>query len=575
MSPASHKPESNVPLVNEASSPEVFQDFSASGHAQQAVLGSGIQNVYFSAHVQAPEPVVSVTPPFGRRDERLPIRGRDMLLSELAESDITSRVWVIHGLAGSGKTRLALEVAFVAEQRSAQVWWVSANDAVTLVAGMRAVGRHLGIAQVDLMRGDAADVIWQRLTVRRRPWLLVIDGADDPQMLSGAESCLADGRGWLRPITGPAGLVLVTSRDGRATSWGTWCHRRRLEMLPPAEAAAVLADHAGTYPRLGSTDDARMLATRLGGLPLALKIAGSYLASSLVIPRGFTDTSTIMTYRGYLEAMDAGQLVEAVTQLSGQMTQAEAQILISQTWELTMDRLEAEQLPEARRVLYLLAIFAAAPIPYELLLSPEMLAVSTVFPEITGTRLWQVLTTLNDFGLLELSGAEPESAGIGLALLHPLIRDASRHRVNADDRIVFLHLAPFLLEKAVIGQDPDDPLNWPILELLTPHIEEVFESLAAEPDCSDVAVMSGAHASYVAARYRSGQGFLTQAETLYRMPDAIVRHPRPRPSQHSEGPAFPSRGKSPRAGTTLRPRPSTGRCWRQKHASSAPTILPR
>ena len=158
-----------------------------------------------------------------------------------------------------------------------------------------------------------------------------------------------------------------------------------------------------------------MLAVRLGGLPLALKIAGSYLASSAAIPAGFTDAGTITTYQRYREAMDAGQPVAALGQPSEQMTQVEVRTLINRTWELTLDRLDARQLPEARQVLRLLAVFADAPVPYELLLSPTVLADSLVFPGITGARLWQAMTALDDFGLLELSAAAPESAAIGVS----------------------------------------------------------------------------------------------------------------------------------------------------------------
>jgi hypothetical protein len=45
-------------------------------------------------------------------------------------------------------------------------------------------------------------------------------------------------------------------------------------------ATAILRDRAGRDPGLGERADAAELAKRLGGLPLALKIAGSYLAES-------------------------------------------------------------------------------------------------------------------------------------------------------------------------------------------------------------------------------------------------------------------------------------------------------
>jgi hypothetical protein len=66
------------------------------------------------------------------------------------------------GWAGAGKTTLALEAAFTARQAGARVWSVSAADLGALEAGMRAVGRRLGIPDDDLARGDAADLIWAR-----------------------------------------------------------------------------------------------------------------------------------------------------------------------------------------------------------------------------------------------------------------------------------------------------------------------------------------------------------------------------------------------------------------------------
>lgn len=61
----------------------------------------------------------------------------------------------------------------------------------------------------------------------------------------------------------------------------------------------MLADHVGHHLGVGSNEDARMLAIRLGGLPLALKIAGSYLAKSAAIPPAFADANLIHTYGQY------------------------------------------------------------------------------------------------------------------------------------------------------------------------------------------------------------------------------------------------------------------------------------
>ena len=479
--------------------------------AQQAVLGSGTQNVYLAGRERAPEPAVSIAAPVGQRDENLPLRGRDGLLAELA-SPGQARVRVLHGLGGCGKTRLALEAAFEALQRGVEVWWVSAAEPGPPAAGMRALGRRLGITDARLEHGDAADVIWQRLAGRREPWLLVIDNADDPQVLAGAGTCVAEGRGWLRPVAGRAGMVLVTSRDGSPASWGSWSRRYRLEMLPADPAAAMLADHAGHHPGLGSDQDARLLAARLGGLPLALKIAGSFLAEAAAIPAAFADAGVIRTYWQYLDAIQGGDLAAVFPAPGGQLTPEQARGLIGATWELTLDLLDARPLPEARQVLRLLACFADAPVPYQLLLHPGTLAACPPLRDITGSRLWQALKALEDFGLLDLDTGSQAAVAVPVARLHPLVRDTSRPAAGPE-RLAFVELAARLLERAAgeTGQ-PEDPQMWPAWQALAPHSVAVFDNLASEPDGSDDAVEAAAYAAHMAARFHLKQGLHATAE---------------------------------------------------------------
>jgi hypothetical protein len=221
--------------------PAVAQAGFASDHAQQALLGSGVQNIYFDDRGQDVEPAISLAPPFGLRDDNLPMRGRDILLEELSNPDPATRVHLLHGLGGCGKTRLALEVAYRAHQDGTEVWWVPATAESGFLAGMRSLGRRLGVTDAELRHGDAADVIWQHLLARAEPWLLVIDNADEPAILAGAGSSAAEGRGWVRRLpNGSAGRVLITSRDGNAETWGGWCRRHRVWMLTDDQAAMML-----------------------------------------------------------------------------------------------------------------------------------------------------------------------------------------------------------------------------------------------------------------------------------------------------------------------------------------------
>jgi hypothetical protein len=484
--------------------------------AQAAMLGSGVQNVYFGGERRRPEAVVSIAPPFGLRPETLPVRGREELLAELEDPGLGVRV--LCGLGGCGKTRVALEVAARAAGRGWLVWWVPAGEADVLAAGMRALGRRLGLTDAELEHGDTADLVWQRLAALDTGWLLVLDNADDPRMLAEAGSHVEEGRGWLRPPGDRgAGLVVVTSRDGAETSWGRWCSLLRVGPLPATEAAVMLADYAGGDQRVGSAEDRVVLAGRLGGLPLAIKIAGSYLAAAARVPAVFTEQGSVRTCREYLAALEGGDLA-AVFPAGGPVTAEAARGLVGRTWELTLDLLDARGMPEARAVLRLLACFADTPVPYELLLHPGSLAVTGPLAGVSGARVWQALTALDDHGLIDLA-ASPGPGGTAVARLHPLVRDTSRPAGGSTDRPAFLGLAARLLRRATESKEtgrPEDPAGWPAWQLLAPHATALLAAVTADLGCPEETAEAAAYAALMTARYQAQQGMHTHAERQYR-----------------------------------------------------------
>ena len=104
-------------------------------------------------------------------------------------------------------------------------------------------------------------------------------------------------------------------------------------MLPADPAAAVLADHAGHHPALGSEQDARTLAERLGGLPLALKIAGSYLAEAAGYPGGVRRQRRDPQLPAVPGCAQGGDLEALFPAPGGQMTAEQARGLIGRTWD--------------------------------------------------------------------------------------------------------------------------------------------------------------------------------------------------------------------------------------------------
>jgi Tetratricopeptide repeat len=314
------------------------------------------------------------------------------------------------------------------------------------------------------------------------------------------------------------GLVVVTSRDGAAASWGRWCSRHRVGPLPAPDAAVMLADYAGGVERIGSAEDLVVLAGRLGGLPLAVKIAGSYLAAAARVPAVFAEEGTVRTCREYLAALEGWDLAAVFPAgTAGPVTAEAARGLVGRAWELTLDLLEGRGMPEARAVLRLLACFADAPVPCELLLHPGAFTGVGPLAGVSGARVWQALTALADHGLADL-GTSGAPGGIAVARLHPLVRDASRPAAGSMDQLAFLGLAARLLRRAAESEEtglPEDPAGWPAWQLLAPHATAVLAAVTADPGCPDETAEAAAYAAQFMARYQAGQGMHAHAGRQY------------------------------------------------------------
>jgi hypothetical protein len=177
-------------------------------------------------------------------------------------------------------------------------------------------------------------------------WLLVFDNADNPAVLAATGGTSpADGTGWLRP--GTTGMVLVTIRNMDSRAWGRVAQIRELGPLDDAAAAQLLKDLAPGIHDPGG-QHARELGHRLGGLPLALHLAGTYLASPFARWHSFAN---------YLEALDSEALPAALAELDD--PRAQARVTVARTWELSLEAIATDGCPQARSLLFLLSCYAA------------------------------------------------------------------------------------------------------------------------------------------------------------------------------------------------------------------------
>ncbi|CAM5580721.1 ATP/GTP-binding protein [Streptomyces tanashiensis] len=378
---------------------------------------------------------------------RAPVVLRDRVgemdrLRAAVEPGVGNRAYVLHGMGGCGKTAVAYTLFRHATQHAERIGlWVNASDPASLRAGMLAVAADRGATDAELTGArsglrPAADLVWQYLDASDRPWLLVLDNADTPAVLR-------DG-GWLR--TSPTGIVIVTTRQA-AAHWWPGAELLQFGVLPREDAALVLQDLA---PHAGSMEEAAEVADRLGRLPLALTLAGGFLAHQVIDPWNLAD---------YRHGLDGGTGFHPIELLDrGADAGTDSRQLLSRTWQLSLDALTAQGLPESTVLLRLLACLAGDPLPLTLLAGAEL------GTELHPSRVESALRGLLDHSLTELVPGT-----VRCLRVHGILLD-SVARATPDDRRERLATAVARLLRAVLPEVPERGEQDPAVILLAPHV---------------------------------------------------------------------------------------------------------
>ncbi|WUD78588.1 tetratricopeptide repeat protein [Streptomyces sp. NBC_00510] len=396
-----------------------------------------------------------------------PVRGRGTELAALRTMlhRPAGRFAVLCGTGGVGKTTLA---ALLAEHASAQgmpVFWVSWRDEPDLAEQMTRVALACGLPEEQLEavragRGSLPDVVWQQLA-RGRPWLLVVDNADQPAAVGPGSEPLTNYRGWIRP--GGSGLLLVTSRDTHPDTWGSRAVLHRLAPLDADAGASTLLDGA---PDAGTLEDARLLADRLGGLPLALHAVSRYLAAV---------ASRYRTFTNYMQALDH-ELSELLGAEHPDAADPDvARTLVRHTWDLSLDQLTFSGNTRARHVLRLLSLFGPAPIPLPVI-SPSLVTVATG-QAATAADIEAAINGLHTYGLVDTPDTGPDGSAIAQVSLHPLIREISALALTDEflDPSHWYQAVTDHMVAAVQRLNSTSPADWPIARLLAPHVLAIAE----------------------------------------------------------------------------------------------------
>ncbi|KAF3804703.1 hypothetical protein GCG54_00012192 [Colletotrichum gloeosporioides] len=182
-----------------------------------------------------------------------------------AKHNIEPRIVVVYGLAGVGKSHLCLES--IADNEKS-VFYLDASNRASADTSYTQISQVCNVpsgGDVDLADTNRLTRAW--LAGRKNPWLLMIDNADS----SGVSL-----KNYI-PTKGP-GVVIITTTDERFANLSkTFCEVKPLDRQ---QAKKLLLRYKRIDMELCENESqaAEVLAADLlGGLPLAIAQAGSYI----------------------------------------------------------------------------------------------------------------------------------------------------------------------------------------------------------------------------------------------------------------------------------------------------------
>ena len=239
-----------------------------------------------------------------------PLVGREHELAELvALLSNGTRLLTVIGTGGTGKTRLALQVAaeLVGTLRDG-VFWVPLA----------------GLSDPELVSSELAQAIGARDDLagflRGKQLLILLDNFEHLLDAASAVSTVLAGSGGLR--------VLVTSRSPLHVS----AEREfRLDPLPPSDAAALFVERARAIGRELTPDSTvEAICRRLDGLPLAVELAAArtkLLAPELLLER--LDSTLPLLTGGARDAPERQRTLRATIEWSYDLLDATGQELFA------------------------------------------------------------------------------------------------------------------------------------------------------------------------------------------------------------------------------------------------------
>ncbi|MEU9629989.1 FxSxx-COOH system tetratricopeptide repeat protein [Streptomyces luteogriseus] len=358
----------------------------------------------------------------------------------------------LRGPSGHGKTQLAMEYVHRFAGEYDIVWWISAAQRVTARQQFAELAPALGIPGGTGDLSATIKAVQRELDGTARPWLLVLDGADEPERLSGL---VPEGRGH----------VLVTTHRGE------WSAHAEVIDVPAFERRESVAFARRRATRL-SGDDAERLAHAVEDMPLLLDQTAAWL-----------ELNPGVSISDYIRDIRGGKPDRFGVMASGHHPKYEV------AWSKLINMLRDSHEP-AWQLLNLLVCFAHDVVPVRMLqtarpadLPPEV-AELVAEPSSWNTALRR-LSEITSMRIEYEQGPRMDAQTVGTVRMHRLFHRFVRSVQSPADAARYSAAA----RRVLVSADPRDSAsagNWARYSAIIPHLEPSGAVESSDDDVRDL-----------------------------------------------------------------------------------------
>ena len=325
--------------------------------------------------------------PFGRNKQFV---GRHSELEELVakldpeDLDEDCQRVAIAGLGGVGKTQIALEAAFRIQKASPNrsVYWISATSTASFEKGFLDIGQALQIPGINEDKADVKSLVKTSLSQESASrWLLIIDNADDVEMLynranEGDESSSSPALADYLPFS-RKGSILFTTRNLKAA-----VKQARdviiVKEMGEGDSQELLQTSLINKSLIGRGDVVTELLSNLTHLPLAIKQAAAYMDEN---------TMSVLDYLEIYNANDEDLIHLLSAEFEDQGRYREIKNPIASTWLISFRQISSRN-PLAKEYLCFMSCIAQQDIPRSLL------------PPATNLKVLEAIGTLKAYSFI-------------------------------------------------------------------------------------------------------------------------------------------------------------------------------